>query len=145
MSELINVDIVSAENALFSGHARFVAVTGSEGELGIHPGHTPLLTTLKPGEVVLDVPVGDGGIDKKIFYVQSGFLEVQPHQVIILADVASGAGDLDEVAAEQAKARALQLMQDKGSDFDYSKAATELAQAVAQLRAIRSLREKLKG
>lgn len=136
----IQIDIVSAEAAVFSGQALMITVTGALGELGIMHGHSPLLTSLKPGQVRIKKP------DEKeeIIYIQGGLLEVQPHTVTVLADVAIRAPDLDEAAALAAKDRAEQLLQQRHSNFDYSLAAAELAQAVAQLKAIRDLKKKVK-
>jgi F-type H+-transporting ATPase subunit epsilon len=108
------------------------------GEVGILPRHAPLLTQLRPGEVRIKVP--DGG--EQFFYVSGGMLEVQPHVVTVLADTAVRAKDLDEAAALQAKERAEQTLQDKTSEFEYARAQAELAEAVAQLQAIKKLREK---
>lgn len=140
MAETLKVDIVSNEASLFSGDASRVAVSGSMGELGIHPGHTPLLTTLKPGQIVITLPDGE----EQIFYVQSGFLEVQPHQATILADVATAAGDINEAAAVEARERAERMMQERGDSFDYTRAAAELAQAAAMIRTVQQLRKTVK-
>ncbi len=139
MAMTIHVDIVSAEAEIYSGQANMVFVPGAMGELGIMPRHTPLLTTLKPGEVRVQTP--EGG--EESFYVSGGILEIQPHVVTILSDTALRAKDVDEAAALEAKQRAEQAMQDKSGDFDYAKAAGELAAAVAQLQAIQRLRKKL--
>jgi F-type H+-transporting ATPase subunit epsilon len=134
----IHVDIVSAEEEIFSGPAEMVFASAVMGEVGILPRHAPLLTQLRPGEVRIKVP--DGG--EQFFYVSGGMLEVQPHVVTVLADTAVRAKDLDEAAALQAKERAEQAMQDKTSEFEYARAQAELAEAVAQLQAIKKLREK---
>lgn len=131
-----HLDIVSAEQAIFSGAAELVVATGELGEIGITPGHAPLLTKLKPGEIRITLPGGD----LEIFYVQGGLLEVQPHCVTVLADVVERADYLDETAVLAAKAQAEAAMANKSTDVDYSLAATELARAVAQIRAIEKMR-----
>lgn len=136
----VQVDIVSLEQLIFSGPAAAVFATGTLGELGVYPGHTPLLTTLKPGQV--RVAKEDG--EEEVYYVNGGIFEVQPGTITVLADTAIRATDLDEAAALEAKEKAEKLLSDKKSDFDYSKATAELAQAVAQLRAIQTLRKKYK-
>jgi len=138
MAMTIHVDIVSAEKAIFSGPAEMVFASAAMGEVGILPRHAPLLTPLKPGEVRVKKPGGD----EEFFYVSGGMLEVQPHVVTVLADTAERAKDLDEAAAQQAKERAEQAMKDKSSEFEYAKAQIELAEAMAQLQAIRKIREK---
>lgn len=140
MSITTHLDIVSAEREIFSGLVEMVVVTGELGEIGIVPGHAPLLTVLKPGEVRLTLP--DGAQD--IYYVQGGLLEVQPRSVTVLADVVERAEYLDESAALAAKAHAESAISNKGGDIDYSVAAAELARAVAQLRAIQKIRKKAK-
>jgi F-type H+-transporting ATPase subunit epsilon len=134
----IHIDIVSAEAQIYSGLAEAVFAKGAMGELGIMPGHTPLLTSLQPGQVRVKKP--DGG--EEIFYISSGVLEVQPHLITILADTAARAADLDESAALAAKERAEKQLAEKQTEFDYTQATAELAQAIAQLRAIQKLREK---
>lgn len=134
----LHVDIVSAEAEIFSGTATMVFAPGEMGELGIAPRHAPLLTRLKPGEV--RVQTDDG--EQQFFYVSGGMLEVQPHVVTVLADTAIRAHDLDEASVIEAKERAEQLLADKKADLDYAKAQAELAQSIAQLRALQKLREK---
>jgi len=138
MSMTIHIHIVSAESEIFSGTANMVFAPAEMGEVGIAPRHTPLLTRLKPGEVRVQME----GQDEQFFYVSGGILEIQPHVVTVLADTAIRATDLDEAAAIQAKERAERAMDDKQSDFDYAKAQAELAEAVAQLRTISSIRQK---
>jgi F-type H+-transporting ATPase subunit epsilon len=140
MAMTIHVDIVSAESAIHSGLASMVYAPGEMGELGIAPRHTALITRLKPGDV--RVQKEDGEIEH--FYVSGGMLEVQPHVVTVLADTAIRAHDLDEAAAVEAKRRAEDALAGKAADFEYAKAQAELAEAVAQLRAIEKLR-KMKG
>src|SRR5271166_872046 len=138
MAHTIHVDIVSAEGQIFSGEASMVFVPGSQGELGIAPRHAPLLTTLKPGEVRVQVE----GQDEQSFYVGGGALEIQPHLVSVLADTAARAKDLDEAAALAAKARAEEAVQSRTDKLEIAEAQAELARAVAQLRAINRLRPK---
>ncbi len=138
MAMTIHVDIVSAEQAIFSGPAEMVFVPAASGEVGILPRHAPLLTTLRPGEV--RVKTGD---TEEFFYVSSGVLEVQPHCVTVLADTALRAKDIDEAAAIEAKQRAEEALKDRKAQIDYAKAQAELAEAVAQLQAIQRVRKKL--
>jgi F-type H+-transporting ATPase subunit epsilon len=136
----IHVDIVSAEAEIFSGTANMVFAPAEMGEVGIAPRHTPLLTRLRPGEVRVQVE----GKEEQFFYVSGGILEIQPHVVTVLADTALRAKDLDEAAAIRVKERAERAIADKASDFDYAKAQAELAEATAQLHAIRRLRQRAK-
>lgn len=138
MAITTHLDIVSSESEIFSGLVELVVATGELGEVGITPGHAPLLTSLKPGEIRLTLSGGQ----EEIYYVQGGLLEVQPHCVTILADLVERADHLDESAALAAKAHAEAAIANKGGDVDYSVAAVELARAVAQLRAIRKIRKK---
>ena len=138
MAMTIHVDIVSAEAEIFSGTANMVFAPAEMGEVGISPRHTPLLTRLKPGEVRVQVE----GQEEQYFYVSGGILEIQPHVVTVLADTALRAKDLDEAAALRVKERAERAIADKASDFDYAKAQAELAEASAQLHAIRRMRDK---
>jgi F-type H+-transporting ATPase subunit epsilon len=138
MAMTIHVDIVSAEGEIFSGMAEMVYAPAVMGEVGIAPRHTPLVTRLKPGEVRVDT---GGGKEMQQFYVSGGVLEVQPHVVTVLADTAVRAADLDEAAAQEAKQRAEEAMSERGAEFEYAKAQAELAEAVAQLRAIERLRK----
>lgn len=130
------LDIVSAERAIFSGEVNSIEVTGSEGELGIHAGHTPLLTEIKPGQLIAHMP----NAQQEIFYLSGGMLEVQPGTVTVLADTAARADDLDEAAAIRAKEQAEAALSDKQSEMDYTRALADLAQAAAQIRAIAALR-----
>jgi F-type H+-transporting ATPase subunit epsilon len=136
----IELDIVSAEASIFHGEVRFVSVTGLGGELGIHPNHSPLLTALKPGKIHAILKDGT----EEVFYISGGMLEVQPSIVSVLADTALRADDLDEAAALAAKAKAEKFLQHKTEGMEYSKALAELAEAAAQLRAIRLLKDKLR-
>ncbi|MCL4124938.1 UNVERIFIED_CONTAM: hypothetical protein GTU68_053964, partial [Idotea baltica] len=134
-------DIVSAEQSLFSGLVELVVASGSQGELGIAFGHAPLLTDLKPGPVRVINQEGE----EEIYYLSGGFLEVQPNTISILADTALRADDLDEAAALEAKQQAEQDMANQSGEFDYSRAASQLAAAAAQLRTIEQLRKKMGG
>jgi F-type H+-transporting ATPase subunit epsilon len=139
MANTIRVDVVSAEEQLFSGDAEFVVLPGVEGELGIYPRHTPLLTQIKPGAVRIKIP---GQADDELVFVQGGFLEVQPARVTVLADTAIRAKDLDEASAQAAKKAAEEAMQNKTSREEIASAEAELAIAVAQLEAIRKMRNR---
>ncbi len=141
MAMTIHVNIVSAEKQIFSGRAEMVIATAALGEIGIAPGHAPLLTSLKAGQIRLKLPENK----EEVFYVSGGMLEVQPQTVTILADTIERAADLDEAAAIAAKEAAEKALASKQGEFEYSKAAAELAQAVAQIQAIKNLRKKHKG
>ena len=136
MANTIHVDIVSAEQELFSGEATMVFAPAVQGEVGIAPMHTPLLTPLNAGDVRVQTP--EGG--EEIIYVSGGMLEVQPHVVTVLSDTALRAEDIDEEAALKAKQEAENALADKQSDIDEARARAELLQAVAQLGALRKLR-----
>ena len=139
MANTIHVDVVSAEEQIFSGEAEFVALPGEAGELGIYPMHTPLITRIRPGAVRIKVA---GRSDEEFVFVAGGILEVQPKGVTVLADTAIRGADLDEAKAQEAKRKAEELMVNKDSAIDYAKAQAELAVAVAQLAAIAKLRHK---
>jgi F-type H+-transporting ATPase subunit epsilon len=138
MAMTIHVDIVSAEAAIFSGLAEMVFAPAVMGEVGVLPGHAPLVTTLKPGEVRVRLPGGE----EQSFFVSSGMLEIQPHIITVLSDTAQRASDLDEAAALEAKERAERMLADRQADIDEAQARAELAQAAAQLQAIRRLRRR---
>ncbi|MBV2121316.1 MAG: F0F1 ATP synthase subunit epsilon [Candidatus Thiodiazotropha taylori] len=142
MAMTIHVDIVSAEGEIFSGVAEMIYAPAVMGEVGIAPRHTPLVTQLKPGEIRVDT---GSGKDMQHFYVSGGILEIQPHVVTVLADTAIRAADLDEAAAQEAKRRAEEAMADRSAEFEYAKAQSELAEAVAQLRAIERIRKGKRG
>jgi F-type H+-transporting ATPase subunit epsilon len=139
MANTIHVDVVSAEEQIFSGEAEFVALPGEAGELGIYPKHTPLITRIRPGAVRIQVA---GQADEEFVFVAGGILEVQPNGVTVLADTAIRGSDLDEAKATEAKKLAEELMQNKDASVDYAKAQAELAAAIAQLAAIQKLRAK---
>ncbi|MBP9714322.1 MAG: F0F1 ATP synthase subunit epsilon [Sterolibacterium sp.] len=138
MAMTIHVDVVSAEESIFSGLAEFVALPGEAGELGILPGHMPLLTRIKPGAVRVKLP-NQGA--EELFFVAGGMLEVQPGLVTVLADTAIRGKDLDEAKALDAKKRAEEAMVNRNSELDYARAQAELAEAIAQLAAIQKLRK----
>jgi F-type H+-transporting ATPase subunit epsilon len=135
----VHVDVVSAEEKIFSGLAEFVALPGESGELGILPGHTPLITRIRPGEVRIKVP--NQAADELIF-VAGGLLEVQPGLVTVLADTAIRAHDLDEAKAKEAKRQAEEALANRQAGVDYAAAQAELASAIAQLAAIQKLRKR---
>ena len=139
MSASVQCDIVSADESLFSGSVSMVIATGSLGEMGITPGHAPLLSDLNPGPVRL---LKDGG-EEEIYYLSGGYIEVQPTSVSILADKAVRAGDIDEAAANEALKLAEQTITNQSGEIDYSKAAAQLAEATAQLRTVDKLRKKM--
>lgn len=139
MANTIHVDVVSAEELIFSGEAQFVALPGEAGELGIYPMHTPLITRIKPGAVRIKV---DGQTEEEFVFVAGGILEVQPNAVTVLADTAIRGTDLDEAKAAEAKKLAEEALANHDSKIDYAKAQAELAEAIAQLAAIQKLRQK---
>lgn len=133
----LHVDVVSAEEMIFSGEAKFVALPGESGELGILPRHTPLITRIKPGTVRIE-RADDGG--SELVFVAGGILEVQPDVVTVLADTAIRGKDLDEAKALEAKRQAEEHMREAGSKLDMARAQSELAIMAAQLAAIRRMR-----
>ncbi|MEF8734706.1 MAG: F0F1 ATP synthase subunit epsilon [Candidatus Accumulibacter phosphatis] len=139
MSLRVHVDVVSAEELIFSGQTDFAVFPGESGELGIYPRHTPLLTRIKPGTVRLKIPDRE---EYELVYVSGGMLEVQPALITVLADTAVRAADLDEAKAVEAKRHAEELLQNHTSDVGLAAAEAELAQAVAQLAAIKRLRPR---
>jgi F-type H+-transporting ATPase subunit epsilon len=136
-----HVDIVSAEEQIYSDTAEMVFAPAEEGELGIAPRHAPLLTRMVPGTV--RVRRGDDTEDL-VFYVSGGILEIQPHVVTVLSDTAQRARDIDEAAAQEAKRRAEDAIANQQADFDLAKAQAELAQAIARLKALEQLRRTLR-
>ncbi|AFI83079.1 F0F1 ATP synthase subunit epsilon [Methylophaga nitratireducenticrescens] len=139
MAMTIHVDIVSAEESIYSGLVEAVIASAQEGEVGIYPRHAPLLTRLKAGEVRL---LKDGKEEQ--FYISGGILEVQPHIVTILADTALRADDVNEAAALEAKVSAEKALSDKSAKLDFAEAQVQLAEAMAQLRAIERARKTRK-
>lgn len=139
MAMTVHVDVVSAEELIFSGLAESVVIPGIMGELGIYPRHAPLLTRIKPGSVRIKRP---DQVEEELIYVSGGMLEVQPSHVTILSDTAIRGKDLDEACALTAKQAAEETMKNRTSDLDYALAEAELAEAVAQLRAIQQIRKQ---
>ncbi|ADL56924.1 F0F1 ATP synthase subunit epsilon [Gallionella capsiferriformans] len=140
MAMTVHVDVVSAEELIFSGLAEIVIVPGEMGELGIYPRHTPLLTRIKPGSVRIRRP---DQAEEELIYVSGGMLEVQPDVVTILSDTAIRGKDLDESRALEAKQAAEETMKNRTSDLDYAQAESELAQAIAQLHMIHQIRKQV--
>jgi len=139
MAHTIHVDVVSAEEEIFSGEAEFVALPGEAGELGIYPKHTPLITRIRPGAVRIKMA---GKAEDEFVFVAGGILEVQPNAVTVLADTAIRGHDLDEAKATEAKKLAEEALVNRESKIDYAAAQAELAVAIAQLAAIQKLRQK---
>ena len=138
MAMSIHVDVVSAEQEIFSGLAEVVIVPAQMGEVGIYPRHAPMITRIKPGSVRIRIPEQ---AEDELIYVSGGMLEVQPSIVTILADTAIRGADLDEAKALEAKVRAEEAMKDKSSKIDYAKAQAELAESLAQIAAIEKIRK----
>ena len=134
----IHVDVVSAEEAIFSGEAKFVVLPGEAGELGIYPRHTPLITRIKPGAVRIEKEDGT----EEFVFVAGGLLEVQPNCVTVLSDTAIRGKDLDETKASEAKAAAAEALKNARSDIDIAMAQSELAVMAAQIAALRKYRQK---
>jgi F-type H+-transporting ATPase subunit epsilon len=139
MAKTFHVDIVSAEQEIFAGEAQMVVAPGEAGELGILPEHVPLLTRIKPGTV--RIFPADGG-EEEVIYVSGGMMEVQPDRVTVLADTSVRAHDLDEAKAMEAERLAKETIASHAGAMEIAKAQAELAEAVAQLSAIRKLRQK---
>ncbi|MGK0440733.1 MAG: F-type H+-transporting ATPase subunit epsilon [Pseudohongiellaceae bacterium] len=139
MAMTVHCDIVSAEEEIFSGLVEMLVATGTLGDLGISYGHAPLLTSLEPGPIRIKKQNGE----EEVYYVSGGFLEVQPGVISVLADTAIRANDLDEAAAADAQKEAENAIANQSGDFDYGKAASQLAAASAQLRTIRQIRKKM--
>jgi F-type H+-transporting ATPase subunit epsilon len=138
MSKTFQVDVVSAEESIFSGLASFVALPGESGELGILPGHTPLISRIRAGAVRIQAEDNT----EELVFVAGGILEVQPRSVTVLADTAIRGKDLDEAKALEAKKLAEEALANRAADIDYARAQAELMEAIAQLAAIRKLRGK---
>jgi F-type H+-transporting ATPase subunit epsilon len=134
----IHVDVVSAEESIFEGEAEFIALPGEQGELGIYPRHTPLITRIKPGTVRIKIA---GQAQEEVVFVNGGVLEVQPNSVTVLADTALRGSDLDEAKATEAKRLAEEALANRSAEIDYAQAQAELASAIAQLQAIKRLRK----
>ena len=134
----MQVEVVSAEHQIFSGQATMLIATAEAGELGIYPQHTPLLTNLKAGDVRVQTEDGE----EQVIYVSGGILEVTPKKVTVLSDTAIRADDLDEAAALEAQQKAEQALKDSKADIDYARAKAELAQAAAQVAALKKLMKR---
>ena len=141
MAMTVHCDIVSAEGEIFSGLVEMVIAHGNLGDIGIAPGHAPLITDLKPGPIRL---IKQGG-EAEVFYISGGFLEVQPSVVKVLADTVQRAADIDEAAAQEALKAAEKALNEKGAEFEYGSAAAHLAEVAAQLRTVQQLRKKFGG
>ena len=139
MAATMKIDVVSAEESIYSGEAEFVVLPGVQGELGIYPRHTPLITRIKPGTV--RISRADNG-EEELVFVAGGILEVQPNRVTVLADTAIRGKDLDEAKANEAKQRAEEAMRNAKSDIDLAKAQGEFAAMAAQISAITKFRRK---
>jgi F-type H+-transporting ATPase subunit epsilon len=138
MAKTFHVDIVSAEQSIFSGEAEMLIAPGDAGELGILPEHMPLLSRIKPGTLRIRMP----NAEEEVIYVSGGMMEVQPDRVTVLADTSVRAHDLDEAKALEAERLAKDALSDRSGTIDHAKAQVELAQAVAQIAAIRKLRQR---
>ncbi len=138
MASTVHCSIVSAEQEIFSGMVEMVVASGTIGELGIFPGHTPLLSGVKPGPVRLRL---EGG-EEEIFFASGGYIEVQPTSITILADTAIRADDIDEAAAVEAQQRAERELADNRADIDFGRISADLAEQAAMLRTIRKFREQ---
>ena len=139
MAMTFHVDVVSAEEAIFSGLVEMIVVPGQMGELGIYPRHAPLLTHIKPGSVRLRLP---NQAEDMLIYVSGGMLEVQPNIVTVLADTAIRSGDLDEARALEAKRLAEESIKNRSAEIDFAQAQAELIEAAAQLQAIQKIRKQ---
>jgi|TARA_A200000113_G_scaffold213079_1_gene215172 F-type H+-transporting ATPase subunit epsilon len=136
----MHLDIVSAEEEIFSGNVKNIIAAAMMGEVGIYPKHTPMITPLKPGEVKIITEQDE----EMLFFISGGVIEVQPEIVTVLADTAIRGEDLDEAKAEESKKRAEEALADKSDNIDAAKALAELAQAAAQLKMIETIRKKAK-
>ena len=139
MVATVHIDVVSAEESIFSGEAEFVAAPAQMGEVGIYPHHAPMITSIKPG--ALRIKLADKN-EEQLIYISGGILEVQPGVVTVLADTAIRGHDLDEAQANAAKKAAEEAMKNRASDVDYAKAQAELAEAIEQIQAIQKLCQK---
>jgi F-type H+-transporting ATPase subunit epsilon len=138
MANTVRIDVVSAEEEIFSGDAEFIVAPASAGEVGIYPNHAPMISTIKPGALRIKLP---DTAEETVIFISGGMLEVQPGVVTVLADTAIRGDDLDEAKATAAKAAAEEAMKNRTSDMDYTKAQAELSEAVAQIQAIEKLRK----
>lgn len=138
MAVTMHCDIVSAEAEIFSGRITMLIATGTLGELGVLPGHAPLLTGIRPGPVRLQLEDGE----EHVFFASGGFLEVQPGVVTVLADTALKADDIDEAAASEAREQAERSISDQAADFDFSLATAQLAEAAGRQKTLEELRKR---
>lgn len=138
MANTVHIDVVSAEESIFSGEAEFVVAPAGGGEVGIYPNHAPMITTIKPGALRIKQ---SSEADETVIFISGGMLEVQPGVVTVLADTAIRGHDLDEAKAMAAKAAAEEAIKNRSSEIDYAKVQAELAEAVAQINAIQKLRK----
>jgi len=134
----MHCDIVSAEEEIFSGRIQSLTLTGTLGELGVMPGHAPLITAIRPGPVRLRLDNGE----EQVFFASGGFLEIQPSVVTVLADTAVRAEDIDEAAAAEAQDAARRALEDRAADVEFSLAAAQLAEAMARQRTVEELRRR---
>ena len=139
MASTIKIDVVSAEESIFSGEAAFVVAPALMGEVGIYPRHTPMLTSIKPGALRIQLENGE----EQLIFISGGILEVQPGLVTVLADTAIRGADLDEAKALEVKRLAEEALKSNASEVNYAAAQVELAEALAQLQAISKLRKKV--
>jgi len=140
MASTIQIDVVSAEESIFTGQAEFIVAPALMGEVGIFPRHTPMLTTIKPGALRIKLP---NEAEEQLIFVSGGILEVQPGLVTVLADTAIRGHDLDEAKALEVKRLAEETLKGNASEVNYAQAQVELAEALAQLQAISKLRKKV--
>ena len=138
MANTVHIDVVSAEESIYSGDAEFVVAPAGDGEVGIYPNHAPMITTIKPGALRIK-ETAEG--EETLIFISGGMLEVQPGVVTVLADTAIRGHDLDEAKALEAKASAEEAIKNRSSEIDYAKAQAELAEAVAQIQTIEKLRK----
>ncbi|MGQ2965872.1 F0F1 ATP synthase subunit epsilon [Methylophilus sp.] len=140
MANTVHIDVVSAEESIFSGEAEFVVAPAGAGEVGIYPNHAPMITTIKPGALRIKQAADK---DETLIYISGGMLEVQPGVITVLADTAIRGQDLDEAKAIAAKEAAEEALKNRSSEIDYAAAQAELAEAVAQIQAIQKLRKSV--
>lgn len=137
MAMTVHVDVVSAEEKIFSGLAEYVSLPGESGDLGVLPGHAPLITRIKPGTVAIRAQHQE---KPELIFVNGGILEVQPHLITVLADTAIRGADIDEAKANEAKQKAEEAIAHRASNIDYAKAQAELAVAIAMIATLQKLR-----
>lgn len=140
MANTVHIDVVSAEESIFSGEAEFVVAPAGGGEVGIYPNHAPMITTIKPGALRIKQSAEQ---EETLIFISGGMLEVQPGMITVLADTAIRGHDLDEAKALAAKAAAEEALKNRASEIDYAAAQAELAEAIAQIQAIQKLRKSI--